>query len=60
MKYADLKPIYTKDDKIGNKNYCQISILPNLSKIHEKIMHNQICPYFNTVKTIALNFVAAY
>ena len=46
MKYANVKPIHKNDDKIDKAHYWPRSILPNLSKIYERIMYNQICLYF--------------
>ena len=40
MKYADVTPIHKKDDKTDKENYRPISILPNLSKVYERLMHN--------------------
>ena len=49
MKYADVTPIHEKDDKTDKTNYRTISILPNLSKVYERLMYNQISPYFDSV-----------
>ena len=49
IKYADVTPIYKKDDNIDKTNYRPISILPNLSKVYERLMYNQIFPYFDSV-----------
>ena len=49
MKCADVTPIHKKDDKTDKTNYCPISILPNLSKVYERLMYNQISPYFDSV-----------
>ena len=49
MKYADVTPIHKKDDKTDKINYRPISILPNLSKVYERLMYNQIFPYFDSV-----------
>ena len=46
MKYAEVTPIHKKDDKTDKENYCPISILPNLSKVYDRVMYNQIYPYF--------------
>ena len=46
MKYAEVTPVHKKDDKTDKENYCSISILPNLSKVYERVMYNQIYPYF--------------
>ena len=40
-------PIYKKDSTLEEKNYRPISILPNLSKIYERIRHSQISTYFD-------------
>ena len=49
LKYADVTPVFKKDDKSGKSNYRPISILPNLSKVCERIMQNQIYPYLNKI-----------
>ena len=41
--------IHKKDDKTDKENYRPISILPNLSKVYERLMYNQIYPYFDTL-----------
>ena len=38
MKYADVTPIHKKDDKTDKENHCPTSILPNLSKVYERLM----------------------
>ena len=52
MKYAKVTPIHKNCDKTDNKNYRPISILPNLSNVHERSMYNQIYPYFQTIFSI--------
>ena len=49
MKYADFIPIHKEDDKTDKVNYCPISILPHLSKVYERLMYNQIYPFFDTL-----------
>ena len=49
LKYADITPIFKKDDKTDKTNYRPISILPNLSKIYERFMQNQMYPYLNQI-----------
>ena len=41
MKYADVTPIHKKNDGTDKTNYRPISILPNLSKVYERLMYNQ-------------------
>ena len=47
MKYADVAPIRQKDDKTDKTNYFPIIILPNLNKVYEELMYNQIFLYFD-------------
>ena len=49
MKYAEVTPTHKKDNKTDKENYRPISILPDLSKVHERLMYNQIYPYFHTI-----------
>ena len=53
MKYADATPIHKKDDKTDKTNYRPISILPNLSKVYERLMYNalaRVCNYMDAKK----------
>ena len=47
MKYAEA--FHKKDDKTDKVNYRPTGILPNLSKVYERLMHNQIYSYFQTI-----------
>ena len=49
LKYADVTPVFKKDNKSDKSKYRPISILPNLSKVYERIMQNQIYPYLNKI-----------
>ena len=42
MKLANITPVFKKDDRTDKINYRPISILPNLSKIFEKCIYNQL------------------
>ena len=42
MKLAKVVPVYKKDDKLDCNNYRTISLLPNLSKIFEKLVHQKL------------------
>ena len=48
IKYAEVTTIHKKDHKTDKENYSQLSILANLSKVHERLIYNQIYPYFGT------------
>ena len=47
FKLADITPTFKKDDRTNKSNYRPISILPNLSKIYERLMHTQLTAYFD-------------
>ena len=54
LKLADVTPIYKKDDPNKSKNYRPVSVLPVVSKVFEKIMHDQISQYINSFLTPCL------
>ena len=45
LKYADVRLPCKKDDKTDKENYRPISILPNLSKVYERLMYDQMYPF---------------
>ena len=47
LKQADIKPIYKKESRNEKENYRPVSILPNLSKIFERCMYDQLKDHFN-------------
>ena len=49
LKYVDITPIFKKDDKTDKTNHRPIRIPPNLSKIYEQFMQNQLYPYLNQI-----------
>ena len=51
LKLSDVTPIYKKDDHNKSKNYKPVSVLPVVSKVFEKIMHDQISQYINSFLT---------
>ena len=42
LKQADIKPIHKKESRNEKENYRPVSILPNLSKIFERCMYDQL------------------
>ena len=42
-KVAKLKPIFKKDKKTDPSNYRPISLLPLISKVLERVIHDQTC-----------------
>ena len=47
LKVTDVTPAFKKKSKISKDNYRPISILPNISKIYERCLYNQMQTYFN-------------
>ena len=47
LKYADVTPVFKKDDKFDKSYYQPIESLPKLSKLYEGIMQNQVYPNLN-------------
>ena len=55
LKQADIVPTHKKKSKLSKENYRPISILPNVSKIYESCLYNQIATiYFELVFTRAI------
>ena len=49
LKYANVSPLFKKDDNTNKENYRPISILPSISKIFERLMFQQITSYVNNI-----------
>ena len=49
LKHADITPLYKKGKKDIKGNYRPVSILPNLSKIFEKYMLEEVSPFFENI-----------
>ena len=47
LKQAHIKPIYKKESRNEKENYTPISILPNLSKIFERCVYDQLKDHFD-------------
>ena len=54
QKLADIAPIFKKENKHCKENYRQVSILPAMSKIFEKLMFYQINEYMSDKLSIFL------
>ena len=51
-KIAKLKPLYKKGSKTDPKNYRPVSLLPLVSKVIEKVIHNQTEIFLNKNKIL--------
>ena len=49
FKHADIIPLHKKKEKSNKTNYRTVSILLNLSKIHEKLIYNRLYYYFDKI-----------
>ena len=49
MKLANIIPVFKKDDRTDKYNCRPISILPNLSKVFERCIYNQLSAYFDWI-----------
>ena len=47
LKLADVVPFFKKCDPTCAKNYRPISVLPTVSKVFERLMHDQITRYID-------------
>ena len=45
-KQAEIAPVYKKDCNLTKSNYGPLLILPALSKVLERLVHNRVSPYF--------------
>ena len=42
LKLGNITPTFKKDDPLDKSNYRQVSIVPLLSKLYERFIHNQL------------------
>ena len=47
IKVAEVRPLYKNDGRADKSNYRPISILSNISKIHERCLYSQLYDYFD-------------
>ena len=56
LKRAKILPIFKNKDKLDITNYHPISILPVISKVHEKVFNNRPCNYFSVNNLLSSQF----
>ena len=49
MKLANITPVHKKGNHSAKDNYLPVSILPNLSKVFQKCISNQIAQFFHKI-----------
>ena len=47
VKQAQVIPLYKKKDSLNKENYRPVSILPTTSKLHERVIHEQLSKYLD-------------
>ena len=47
LKRAQVIPLFKKKDPLNKENYRPVSILPTISKVYERIMHDQLTEHFD-------------
>ena len=46
---ADIVPVHKNKSKLSKENYRPISILPNISKVYERCLYDQMSNYFDNI-----------
>ena len=54
LKVANAIPIHKKDSKLESSNYRPISLLSNINKILEKLIHNRLMKFLTGLKILYL------
>ena len=49
LKETYIVPVHKKKSKLSKENYRLISILPNISKVYERCLHDQMLEYFDNI-----------
>ena len=49
LKLVDVTPVYKNKSKNSKDNYRPVSILPNISKIYERCLYDQIQVFFDSI-----------
>ena len=49
LKYANVSPLFKKDDSTNKENYRPISILPSISKVFERLILKQISTFVSEI-----------
>ena len=49
LRHADIVPARKTKSKLSKENYRSISILPNIYKIYERCLYDQIATYFEKI-----------
>ena len=54
LKQAKVSPIFKKDDPLDRDKYLPVSILSLLSKVHKKLVYNQLSDHVENIFNVIL------
>ena len=60
LKEADIVPVHKKKSKLSKENYRPISILPNISKVYERCLYDQMSEFFDIFSKYQCGFRKGY
>ena len=49
LKRAKVIPLFKKKDPLNKENYRPVTILPTISKVYERVMHDQLTEHFDRI-----------
>ena len=49
LKEADIVHVHKKKSKLSKENYRPISVLPNISKVYERCLYDQMTEFFDNI-----------
>ena len=49
LKETDIVPVHKEKPKLSKDNYRTISILPNISKVYERYLYEQMSEFFDNI-----------
>ena len=52
LKFGDITSVHKKDETTNKENYRPISVLPLISKIFERIIHDQLSEYLKNIQIV--------
>ena len=60
LKEADIVTVHKKKSKLSKENYRPISILPNISKVYERCLYDQMSEFFDIFSKYQCGFRKGY
>ena len=60
LKAGDITSLFKQEDAFSKKNYRPITVLPSVSKILKRLMHNQMLPFVQSFPPLLCGFREGY